>query len=159
MSRTTSRELREITERLKAMTGPICELREIAKPIGSYTESRMDRALSCIMEAHDCFTYALGNFETYASPDERDAAAKKLLAAMELPIKPPVAGYIVTLETEHFVFEADGVTEEEANEAMGRLLNIHRDQYYLSDEWWTDYDFSTRKFVPGVATRNGDIPL
>lgn len=67
-----------------------------------------------------------------------------------------IAGYIVTLETEHFVFEADGETEEQANEAMGRLLNRHRDQYALPDEWWSAYDFNTRAFCPGVATRNGE---
>jgi hypothetical protein len=44
------------------------------------------------------------------------------------PINPPwpephgehvPAGYILTLDTDHFSFEAHGRTEEEANEAMG----------------------------------------
>lgn len=83
MARTTSRELREIERRLRAMSAPICQLREIAKPIGSYTESRMQRALSCIMEAQDCFSYVLGNFEVYASSDELGEATRELLAAME----------------------------------------------------------------------------
>jgi hypothetical protein len=64
--------------------------------------------------------------------------------------------FIVTLETKNFSFEAHGYTEEEANEAMGVALNVHRDQYGLHDEWWSEYDFQTHRFEPGLCFRNGE---
>lgn len=67
------------------------------------------------------------------------------------------AGYIVQLYTEHFTFEAHGVTEEEANEAMGRALKRHGEQYQLPVDWSDDYvgGFQTTPFRPGRATRDG----
>lgn len=66
------------------------------------------------------------------------------------------AGYIVTLETRNFSFEAHGRTEEEANEAMGRTLTRHAAQYTLPADWWADYEFATRLFRPGTAFRDGE---
>lgn len=64
--------------------------------------------------------------------------------------------FIVTLETKNFTFEAHGYTEEEANEAMGVALTEHQRQYGLEPDWWSDYDFATHRFEPGLAFRNGE---
>jgi hypothetical protein len=83
------------------------------------------------------------------------------------PINPPwpephgehvPAGYILTLDTDHFSFEAHGRTEEEANEAMGRTLDAHGKQYRLPADWSDPYldGFETRLFLPGVGTRDGE---
>lgn len=67
-----------------------------------------------------------------------------------------MTGWIVTLETRHFSFEAHGSTEEEANEAMGRALARHAQQYRQPDDWWQEYEFATRRFQPGTVTRDGE---
>jgi len=69
-----------------------------------------------------------------------------------------MTGFIVTLETDHFSFEAHGETEEEANEAMGRALKSHGKLYNLRDDWadpWLGC-FETREFVPGASYRDGE---
>lgn len=68
-------------------------------------------------------------------------------------------GWIAELETRHFHFEAHGLTEEEANEAMGRLLDAHARQCGLrSDRWQNLYEgsFTTRHFMPGTGFRDGE---
>lgn len=66
-------------------------------------------------------------------------------------------GYIVTLDTRHFSFEAHGITETDANEAMGRTLAQHGRQYGLPDDWADEFlsGFETRPFLPGFGFRDG----
>lgn len=70
------------------------------------------------------------------------------------------AGYIVTLTTRHFHFEGHGVTEEEANEAMGRALVAHGRQMDLPNDWADPYlgEFQTTPFHPGASFRDG-VPI
>lgn len=67
-------------------------------------------------------------------------------------------GFILTLETDHFSFEAHGETEEEAIEAMGRALNEHGRQYRLPRDWADPYldGFKTREFTPGAGFRDDE---
>lgn len=67
-------------------------------------------------------------------------------------------GFIVTLETRNFSFEAHGATEEQANETMGRLLRRHGQQYGLPSDWSDPYldAFKTREFLPGVGFRDDE---
>jgi hypothetical protein len=45
-----------------------------------------------------------------------------------------------TMQTEHFTFEGYGYSEEDANGALGRALDVHARQYAIADpEWWTPY--------------------
>ena len=60
----------------------------------------------------------------------------------------------VTMHTSHFYFDAFGATEEEANEAIGRALEWHRQQYRLDADWWSDYDFNTRLVALGAGYRD-----
>ena len=64
--------------------------------------------------------------------------------------------FIVTMQTTHFFFEAHGYTEEEANEAMGAAITVHTKQYGLEADWWSDYEFNTRRFEPGLCFRDGE---
>jgi hypothetical protein len=66
-------------------------------------------------------------------------------------------GFIVSLTTEHFWFEAHGMTEEAANEALGAALTRHGEAMAIPPNWWEDYaeSFETRAFIPGSATRDG----
>lgn len=68
------------------------------------------------------------------------------------------AGYILTLETENFSFEAHGSTEEQAIEAMGAALAAHGKSYRLPDDWADPYldGFKTREFVPGAYFRDDE---
>lgn len=68
------------------------------------------------------------------------------------------SGYILTLETEHFSFEAHGATEEQAIEAMGRALSAHGISYRLPDDWADPYlgEFKTREFQPGAGFRDDE---
>lgn len=74
------------------------------------------------------------------------------MSAAQIPV-----GFIARLDTRHFSFEAHGLTEEQANEAMGRTLTAHGTQCGLSADWWEEYadGFTTTPFLPGVGTRDG----
>lgn len=67
-----------------------------------------------------------------------------------------MAGFILTLETRHFSFEAHGETEEQAIEAMGLTLQVHGKQYHLPEDWADPFlnDFKTREFMPGAGFRD-----
>lgn len=73
------------------------------------------------------------------------------MSAAQIPV-----GYILTLETRHFSFEAHGATEEDAIEAMGRTLQAHSKTYHLPDDWCKPYlgEFKTREFTPGAGFRD-----
>ena len=62
------------------------------------------------------------------------------------------------LETDHFSFEAHGITEEQATEIMGHVLKKHGEQYRLPDNWSDPYLnwIETRLFTPGVGFRDGE---
>lgn len=62
----------------------------------------------------------------------------------------------VQMVTDHFVFDAYGETEEEANEAMGRAIDQHACQYGITFDWWEPYEFTTRELIAGTATRDGE---
>jgi hypothetical protein len=67
------------------------------------------------------------------------------------------AGFILTLETRHFSFEAHGLTEAQAVDAMKRLLREHGRQCGLPADWSDDFqdDIKTHKFAPGTGSRDG----
>lgn len=75
------------------------------------------------------------------------------MSAAQIPV-----GYILTLETRHFSFEAHGITEEDAIEAIGRAMKVHARQYNLPEDWDTFYldSFKTRKFTPGAGFRGDE---
>lgn len=82
MARTVS-AIRDVTARLRATADQMYKARDLAKPIGSYTESRFQRAWGCLQEAADCMSYVTGNVESYMPVAEREAAMQAILSAME----------------------------------------------------------------------------
>jgi hypothetical protein len=75
------------------------------------------------------------------------------MSAAQIPV-----GFILTLETDHFYFEAHGTTEQDAIEAMGRALQAHGKAYRLRDDWSDPYldGFKTRLFMPGAGFRDDE---
>lgn len=68
----------------------------------------------------------------------------------------PIA-YVVFYDTTHFSFEGHGVTEEQANEALGRALTAHGERLGLASDWWEGDDFRTVAVIPGAGFRDGEM--
>jgi hypothetical protein len=68
----------------------------------------------------------------------------------------PVA-WVITYETSHFSFEGHGLTEEQANEALGRALTAHGERLGLPSDWWEGDDFRTTAVIPGAGFRDGEM--
>lgn len=65
---------------------------------------------------------------------------------------------ILTLETEHFHFEAAGDTEQEAEDALVHALRYHGEAYSLEKEWWVGaYDVEKRVINAGECHRDGQL--
>lgn len=67
------------------------------------------------------------------------------------------AAWVVTYETSHFSFEGHGLTEEQANEALGRALTAHGERLGLASDWWEGDDFRTTAVIPGAGFRDGEM--
>jgi hypothetical protein len=80
--RTVSPGMREIEKRFRAAADALYKGRDATRFIGSYTESRFARAASCLNEAADCMSYALGNVESHMPVEERDAVMAAILSAL-----------------------------------------------------------------------------
>jgi hypothetical protein len=66
-------------------------------------------------------------------------------------------GAIATLETRHWSFEAHGLDEAGAREAMSRLLAEHGRQCSLPSDWSKEYEVAVREFAPGTGCRDGMV--
>lgn len=76
------------------------------------------------------------------------------MSAAQIPV-----GFILTLSTEHFEFEAYGITEEQASKALRATLAKHGKQCGLPRNWSDFYldSVHTREFLPGFGRRDGSI--
>jgi len=66
-------------------------------------------------------------------------------------------GSIASLETRHWSFEAHGLDEAGAREAMKRLLDEHGRQCGLPKDWAEAYEVTVRDFAPGTGCRDGMV--
>lgn len=77
--------------------------------------------------------------------------------------KPAPMVVIAAISTQHFHFEACGLTRDEAMEALRKLLAEHGRQYSLRRNWiteaisakWKD-EVNFRTFSPGDGYRDGE---
>jgi hypothetical protein len=70
----------------------------------------------------------------------------------------PSTVWLATLSTRHFNFEAAGLTEDEAREALAFGLVHHANQHSLDENWTFDMlnDASIRALNLGACTRDGN---
>lgn len=64
---------------------------------------------------------------------------------------------LITMDTEHFTFEACGTTEAEAGDALKKALAYHAEIYGLPDDWSRPYDKRFLKIEPGQCFRDGSL--
>lgn len=77
--------------------------------------------------------------------------------------KPSPMVVLASIHSQHFHFEACGLTRDEAMEALRKLLAEHGRQYSLKRNWmaqamgahWKD-DINFRSFCPGDGYRDGE---
>lgn len=65
---------------------------------------------------------------------------------------------ILTMGTEHYLFEGAGDTDAEAQHAMGEALRYHGEACNLPEGWWKGhYDIERREYVAGEAYRDKSL--
>lgn len=64
---------------------------------------------------------------------------------------------LLTMETEHFVFEALDTNEKDARYNLGMALKDHAAQYGLAPNWYHNYDITVTFLEPGSAYRDGQL--
>lgn len=67
------------------------------------------------------------------------------------------AAYVVIYDSQNFSFEGHGISEEQANEALGRALTAHGERLGLPADWWEGDDFRTTAVIPGAGFRDGEM--
>lgn len=64
---------------------------------------------------------------------------------------------LLTLETEHFFFQALDATKEDAFSNLVMALNYHGEAMGLRSGWYRDYDIEETWLEPGSAYRDKQL--
>lgn len=65
---------------------------------------------------------------------------------------------LLTLQTEHYFFQALGETVAQAQRVLNRALVYHAGQHNLTLDWWRGhYDIDRLDIMPGECFRDGQL--
>lgn len=63
----------------------------------------------------------------------------------------------LTVQTEHFYFQALGANGDQAGAALKAALDYHAEMYGLPKDWHTAYDVDRLEIEPGECFRDGQL--
>jgi hypothetical protein len=64
---------------------------------------------------------------------------------------------LLTIQTEHFYFQACGESGDQAGAALNNALQYHAEMYGLPENWHRAYDIERLEIEPGECFRDGQL--